>query len=287
MGAPRRLLFRSAIWEIARPRAPLTLGHVLVRLTDPSVAFTRDSAADWLYCYRTARAGLSAVLSGKRCALMFAVGWHPLGDAVGEPSAETSSPTFHLFARWTGETTTPAEQLLLPARHRHPAPQGQVDEVDAALRASLPLRASLVAASARIPRRLDAGQGGTGAAPWAVRSPGVGHRLLVPGRSVRSVEELEPDELLAAAGLLQPGTPARTAAPGTSGDRHVPASGSHVAASGSGFSCVAAEAAPGPRSHDRATRGTLELHVMKRSLAEAANPLEVLLRSSEVSHALL
>jgi hypothetical protein len=38
------------MWEVARPRAPLTEGHFMVRLSDPATPFTEESAADWLRC---------------------------------------------------------------------------------------------------------------------------------------------------------------------------------------------------------------------------------------------
>lgn len=119
----RRLLFRSGIWEIAVPRHPLTAGHVLIRLSDPSTEFTEASAADWLFCHNLARAALEDVLGAKRFAVMFANRWHPLGSAIGEPVAESSTPTFHLFARWEAESTTPGRQLALPAHHRVPEPE--------------------------------------------------------------------------------------------------------------------------------------------------------------------
>ncbi|HKU35430.1 MAG TPA: hypothetical protein VJP90_07760, partial [Paenarthrobacter sp.] len=103
----RQLLFRSAVWEIARPRHPLTAGHIVVRLSDPSTEFAEPSAADWLLCHNLARAALQDVLGAVRCAVMFAHRWHPIGSAVGEPVAESSTPTFHLFGRWASETTTP------------------------------------------------------------------------------------------------------------------------------------------------------------------------------------
>ncbi len=143
MGLERRLLYRSGgFWEIARPRHPLTAGHILIRLSDPSTEFAQASASDWLFCHNLVRAALHDVLGGAtRFSVMFAHRWHPLGSAIGEPVAESSTPpTFHLFGRWDGEATTPGAQLSLPAHRRVGGePEHTLELTDTALREALRL----------------------------------------------------------------------------------------------------------------------------------------------------
>ena len=124
MKLSRRLLFASAFWEVARPRTALNAGHLLIRLTNPAIAFDLRSAADWLLCHNAARQALADVLGAERCTVVFAHQWHPIGAAIGEPEVESSTPTFHVFGRWDGEPVTPGEQLRLPAQRRVPARRG-------------------------------------------------------------------------------------------------------------------------------------------------------------------
>ena len=114
MELSRRLLFGSAVWEVTRPRTPLTSGHLMIRLSNPATALDHRSAADWLLCHNAARTALADVLGADTCTLLFAHRWHALGASIGEPAAESSTPTFHLFGRWDGEPVTPAEQLAFP-----------------------------------------------------------------------------------------------------------------------------------------------------------------------------
>ncbi|MET4621344.1 hypothetical protein ABIE18_002805 [Arthrobacter sp. 2762] len=260
----RRLLFRSGIWEIARPRHPLTAGHILIRLSDPSTEFTESSAADWLSCHNLARAALDDVLGAKRCAVMFAHRWHPLGSAIGEPVAESSTPTFHLFARWAAETTTPGRQLALPAHHRVPEPEDSLDIVDAQIRDSLRLGV------ASIPKA-PTGQAGSapaatsGVVPVQVPVPLVAtvdaarhHSVIEPASGAASISSVLPGELVAVGTALG-------ALPLTSGL--------------TGFSCVAVEGGnPG---------SALRIHAVGRSAAEQANPMVEMFNLPEVSFALL
>ncbi len=279
MDTPRRSLYRSSLWEIARPRVPLTVGHLLIRLTDPSEAFTLGSATDWLRCYRAAASALRTVAGAEHIGLMFAVGWHPLGDAVGEPVAESSTPTFHLFGRWPGERTTPAAQLLLPARRRRAAPQDDVDDVDAGLRAALPAAAVRPSDLANEVGPLGSpGEAGVEGPGWQVEgSPA--HRMLVPRLPINSIDEAAPQDLLSAARVLQSGQ----------------ASGPLQHA---GLSCVVAyseatTSAEGPSAPSPggaaavANPRTVVIHVLKRTRAEASNPLEELFGSAEVRQTLL
>ncbi|MEQ4567091.1 hypothetical protein [Paenarthrobacter sp. CAP02] len=251
----RRLLYRSAFWEIARPRHPLTAGHVLLRLSDPSTEFAYPSAIDWLLCYNLARAAMRDVLGVARCTIMFSYRWHPLGGAIGEPVAESSTPTFHLFGRGPGETSTPGHQLLLPAHRRVGEPLERLEATDDAIRDAL-VRAR-PAATAPLPDGV-----GTAVEPildpgGLVESTGAGrnHAVIQPIRAVGSIAEVSPAELLAMGAAL----------------------GSLSLAGGlSGFSCLAPD-----------NGATVRVHALGRSAAEEANPLESLLCSPEVSLALL
>lgn len=254
----RRLLYRSGFWEIARPRHPLTAGHVLIRLSDPSTEFALPSAVDWLLCHNLVRAALNDVLGATRCAVMFAHRWHPLGSAIGEPVAESSTPTFHLFGRWDGETTTPGIQLALPAHHRTGEVGHDLEATDEAIRAAL--RRERPEAQARPASDLRTGVEPLEQVPGLVQTLEAGgvHKVIQPARDVGSIGDISPAELLAMGAAL-------SAFPLDGGV--------------SGFSCLAVEA------QDAQT--PLRVHALGRSAAETVNPLEGLLRSREVSLALL
>ncbi|MFC8039008.1 hypothetical protein ACFUOZ_06610 [Paenarthrobacter sp. NPDC057355] len=251
----RRLLYRSDFWEIARPRHPLTAGHVVIRLSDPSIDFALPSAADWLLCHHLARTALAKVLGAGQCAVMFAYQWHPLGAGLGEPVAESSTPTFHLFGRWAGETTTPGQQLSLPAHRRVALPESGLEETDQALREVLrserPEAALAVAheAEAAVVPVLE---------PARTVTAGPRHTVIEPAGGAASIRELRPVDLLAIAASM--------------GDLPMPIGVS-------GFSCVALES--------RTPATPLQIHALGRSAAEDVNPLVELLRSPEVSLALL
>lgn len=250
MAMARRLLFRSSMWEVARPRTPLTEGHFMVRLSDPATAFTHESAADWLLCYSAARAALDEVLHSTLCTVMFPFRWHPLGSAIGEPAAESSTPGFHLFARWPGESTTPGEQLALPAHRRRAA--GPFDDLDAELRTAL-RQAALARQAATAPNE---SRRSVRWVPGAANA--AGHHVLVPDPGVGAVSQLPPSSLLSLAATLEA----------------LPSGGGVT-----GFSCVMTEAS--------GAGGRLELHALGRSAGEESNPLESLENLPEVSLALL
>ncbi|SDX19443.1 hypothetical protein SAMN04487912_108130 [Arthrobacter sp. cf158] len=254
----RRLLYRSGFWEIARPRHPLTAGHVLIRLSDPSTEFAHPSAADWLFCHNLVRTALREVLDATRCAVMFAHQWHPLGSAMGEPVAESSTPTFHLFGRWDGETTTPGLQLSLPAHRRTGVPDDELDGTDAALREAL--RGGGHRSPVTSADQVRAVVGPVSGSDPLVRTIDAGprHTVMEPARHTASIEDLQPAELLAMASALGA----------------LPLSGGL-----SGFSCVVLES--------ESLGVPLKVHALGRSVAEEVNPLEALLRSPEVSLALL
>jgi diadenosine tetraphosphate (Ap4A) HIT family hydrolase len=255
MELSRRLLFGSALWEVTRPRTPLTAGHLMIRLSNPATALDHRSAADWLRCHNAAREALASVLGAAACTLLFAHRWHALGAAIGEPAAESSTPSFHLFGRWDGEPVTPAEQLVLPAQRRRPVPGQDLNKYDGGLRAAL-LEATAAAAG---------GPGSGAAAPlpsvraWTPSSPaGTHHTVLAPERPVSSIRDVTPPELLALAAALEDLA---------------------VRQPVTGLSCLVPDTA--------VTGGRLELHALGRTAGESVNPLEMLLDSPEVSPALL
>jgi diadenosine tetraphosphate (Ap4A) HIT family hydrolase len=264
MQLSRRLLFGSALWEVTRPRTPLTSGHLMIRLSDPATALDSRSAADWLRCHTAARTALADVLGADSCTLFFAHRWHPLGASIGEPAAESSTPTFHLFGRWDGEPVTPAEQLALPAQRRRPAPEQDLDTYDAGLRTAL-LAAAGPAAGAPADPAAGQSAGQDAAVPlpairtWTPPAPaGTSHTVLAPERTIGSVEDVTPAELLALAAALEALALRQPVA---------------------GLSCVVPDTA--------VTGGQLELHALGRSAGEAVNPLEKFLGSPEISRALL
>lgn len=249
MNLSRRLLYASDIWEVARPRTALTAGHLLIRLSNPATDFDLRSAADWLLCASAARRALAEVLGAKSFAVVFAHQWHPIGAAIGEPEVESSTPTFHLFGRWDGETVSPGQQFRLPAQRRLPVAATELMKYDDGLRVAL-RRAALERAAA-VPEQ-------AGDLPavlsWAPE-PNAGplHTMLATDSGSPNIG---PADLLVAAAAL-PGLTARLGV--------------------GGLSCVAADAA-GSR---------LEIHALGRSVGEPVNPLELLLELPEVSQALL
>ncbi len=254
----RRLLYRSAFWEIARPRHPLTAGHVLLRLSDPSTEFAYPSATDWLLCHNLIRTALRDVLGVARCPIMFTYRWHPLGAAIGEPVAESSTPTFHLFGRGPGETSTPGHQLLLPAHRRMGEPLERLEATDDAIREVL--------VRTRPPAAATFPDGASTAVEPVLQPGGLvesadsgrNHAVIQPIRAVESIGDVSPAELLAMGAALG-------ALP--------------VAGGLSGFSCLALEST--------GNGVPIRVHVLGRSAAEEGNPLEALLCSPEVSLALL
>lgn len=266
MNLSRRLLYASDIWEVARPRTALTAGHLLIRLSNPAIAFDLRSAADWLLCAGAARRALAEVLGATGFAVVFAHQWHPIGAAIGEPEVESSTPTFHLFGRWDGETVSPGEQLRLPAQRRLPASAAELMKYDDGLRAALRRaaveRAAAVAELAGGPD--ESGDAEQEEGPDAGELPavlswspepnaGLLHTMLATDSGSPNIATAD---LLAAAAAL-PGLTARLGV--------------------GGLSCVAADAA-GPR---------LVIHALGRSVGEPVNPLELLLELPEVSQALL
>ncbi|MDQ0277725.1 hypothetical protein QO003_002028 [Arthrobacter silviterrae] len=127
-------LYSSTFWSARRPKFPLTEGHLVLRLNDPAIAFGPDSAAGLLHSYGRLRKALTAVCGATAAQLYMSLNWQPVGDAVGEPLAETSTPTLHLFFHWPGSTTA-ATALRLPA-HQRTAAAG-TEALDAELRSWL------------------------------------------------------------------------------------------------------------------------------------------------------
>jgi len=255
MNLSRRLLFASAFWEVARPRTALNAGHLLIRLTNPAIAFDLRSAADWLTCHNAARLALAEVLEATAVTVMFAHQWHPIGAAIGEPEVESSTPTFHLFGRWEGESVSPGEQLRLPAQRRVPAAAADLLKYDGGLRTAL--RRAALAAPAEADRQsaspgaVDGPLAAVVAAPPTLKA-GMHHTVLSPA----SEDPLAPGHLLSLAAAVQ----ALTDRPGVTG-----------------LSCVVPEPAA----------GSLAVHALGRSAGESVNPMQEFLDLPGVSRALL
>ncbi|MDJ0316947.1 hypothetical protein [Arthrobacter antibioticus] len=131
MAPIRTHLHSSTFWSARRPGFPLTQGHYVLRLNDPSIEFGTESAADLLRCYAHLRRALCEIAGATAAQLYIALNWQPVGDAVGEPLAETSTPTLHLFFSLP-EGTTAASALRLPAHQRLRV--GETRTLDEALR---------------------------------------------------------------------------------------------------------------------------------------------------------
>ncbi|UZX04244.1 hypothetical protein F8G81_17740 [Arthrobacter sp. CDRTa11] len=267
MSLSRRLLFASAVWEVARPRTALTAGHLLIRLSNPAVAFDLRSASDWLVCHRAAREALGEVLDARTCTVVFAHQWHPIGAAIGEPEVESSTPTFHLFGRWDGETASPGEQFRLPAHRRIPVPAEELARYDDGFRAALRRSAKELGKTA--PAAEDWGREGAplpAIRSWSPRvKAGIHHTVLSP-------EALEPESPPSghSPGTFSVSAPALLAMAAElqvlTGRRGV-----------SGLSCVVPDSGSGP----------LEVHALGRAAGEPVNPMERLLELPKVSQALL
>lgn len=253
MELTRRLLFRSELWEVARPRIPLTLGHLVVRLADPAAALTPESASDCLRCHHAARSALRQALGATAIPVQFSYQWHPLGDAIGEPAPESSTPTFHLFARWPGERTSPGRQLSQPAHHRVPPPESELAKLDTELRSGMQRAAASFQADRRIP-----GAASKVHIRTAIDPHGAHHTLTWPTLSGTDLTGLAPVDLLSMATELQllSDQPAVT-----------------------GLTCLLPEAAE--------SSAPLALHAVARRAGESANPLLHLMDQPEVSRALL
>ncbi|MHA7268165.1 hypothetical protein [Arthrobacter sp. HLT1-20] len=115
MAAVREQLFASTFWGIRRPKAALTTGHFVIRLNDPALAFGSDSAGDLLQCYRRLIAATEYLHGPVRGHIYVSLNWQPVGDAIGEPVAETSTPTVHVFLE--GDELPAPSSILRPPAH--------------------------------------------------------------------------------------------------------------------------------------------------------------------------
>lgn len=131
MPAVREQLLASSHWSIRRPKFPLSSGHFVIRLNDPSIAFSEESAADLLRCYGHLRRALADVAGATAAQLHLALNWQPVGDAVGEPLAETSTPTVHTFFSFPGSAAV--SSVLRLSAHERVAVEDNED-LDAQLR---------------------------------------------------------------------------------------------------------------------------------------------------------
>ncbi|MGA7205887.1 MAG: hypothetical protein WBX27_14780 [Specibacter sp.] len=184
---------------MCRPKFPLTDGHFAIRLNDPSIAFDAASAADLLHCYRRLRRVLAALVGASGAQLYMALNWQPVGDSIGEPLAETSTPTLHAFFDWPGGTTA-AAALSLPAHER--VAVADIAELDGTL------RRRLAGDNDRVPLVLESppNEGGTPGDPRAFRiepsapAPGQpfrgGHWTAAHRNHVKTLDEVAPLDVL-------------------------------------------------------------------------------------------
>lgn len=117
MHVARAHLLASTYWSIRRPQKTLTPGHFMIRLNDPSIAFGTESAADFLRCYGHLRRALQDLVGATAAQLYLSRNWQPVGDAIGEPLSDSSTPTLHLFFIWPGSQSATAV-LSRPAHQR-------------------------------------------------------------------------------------------------------------------------------------------------------------------------
>lgn len=148
MSAVREQLLVSAFWSIRRPQAALTAGHFVIRLNDPAMEFSADSAGDLLHCYHRLVGAIEQLHGPVVAQIYVALNWQPVGDAIGEPVAETSTPTVHVFLQ--GARLPAVSSILqLPAHDR--VPHDGAAETDAVLRAALHSQTGPAAGVADLP----------------------------------------------------------------------------------------------------------------------------------------
>lgn len=209
--AAREHLFASTFWGVCRPKFPLTPGHFVIRLNDPSLAFDAASATDLLRCYGRLRQALVDVSGATAAQLCMSRNWQPVGDAIGEPVSETSTPSLHTFFTWPGSPKASAA-LKLPAHQR--VRSGETAALDAALRewaaeaSGCPADPSPAPSTEQAPEATDP-EIGLSAGPWTSRAflmeavqeiPGspaaAGHWTAVPRGAVDSLDAVGAEALL-------------------------------------------------------------------------------------------
>ena len=182
----REQLLTSTFWSIRRPKFPLTAGHFVIRLNDPALAFDPESAADLLHCYGQLRRASTELVGATAAQLYTSRNWQPVGDAVGEPLAETSTPSLHAFIVFPG-SPTPAAALTRPAHLRVVAEHaGDVDEELARLLAKVPAVPAVPATGLTAPDHSPEVSSETGSelAGWQNRAFQVAPVAPTPGESV-------------------------------------------------------------------------------------------------------
>lgn len=209
--AAREHLFASTFWGVCRPKFPLTPGHFVIRLNDPSLAFDAASATDLLRCYGRLRRAMVAASGATAAQLCMSRNWQPVGDAIGEPVSETSTPSLHTFFAWPGSPTASAA-LKLPAHQR--VRSGETAALDAVLREwaggdlGHPADPAPAPGTGQTTESTDP-EPGLSAGPWASRAflveavgenPGhpdtAGHWTAVPRGAVDSLDAVGAEALL-------------------------------------------------------------------------------------------
>lgn len=209
--AAREHLFASTFWDVCRPKIPLTPGHFVIRLNDPSLAFDAESATDLLRCYGRLRRAVMDASGATAAQLYISRNWQPVGDAIGEPVSETSTPSLHTFFAWPGSPTVSAA-LNLPAHLR--VPSTETASLDDAVRDWADGASGCLIDQALAPRTEQAAEmpGSEDApisGPWISRTflvetaqeiPGhpaaTGHWTAAPRREVGSLDEVGTEALL-------------------------------------------------------------------------------------------
>jgi hypothetical protein len=200
----RTHLYSSTFWSVSRPKFPLMAGHFVIRLNDPSIAFGRESAADLLRCYGHLRHALTELAGATAAQLYMALHWQPVGNAIGEPLAETSTPTLHTFFALP-DGTTAAAALRLPA-HERVAVEDTV-ELDEALRSWRGAAPSAAAGPSHGGDSIHAAEGRAfqieAASPESGESFRGGHWTAVPRSVNSSFDRMAPDSLVELAGTME------------------------------------------------------------------------------------
>ncbi|WP_425859805.1 hypothetical protein [Arthrobacter sp. TWP1-1] len=205
MAPIRTHLHSSTFWSVSRPKFPLVAGHFVIRLNDPSIAFGRESAADLLRCYGHLRGALTELAGATAAHLYIALHWQPVGDAIGEPLAETSTPTLHAFFAFP-DSTTAAAVLRLPA-HERVAVQDTL-ELDEALRSWRGSAGAAEAAGAQpgedsIQESADRAFQIEAVSPDSSESFRGGHWTAVPCSVNSLFDRMDPDSLVELAGTME------------------------------------------------------------------------------------
>lgn len=168
---------------------------------DPSLAFGPDSARDLLHCYSHLRQAQTALRGATAAQLYISRNWSPVGDAIGEPLSETSTPTLHVFISWPGSSAA-ADTLRLPAHLRPAAAHDAAGDEALRLWRAGPQTPEVAAPPQPSSAEHPAGLWGSRAFVVEAAGPGQGdtsrpgHWNAVPRQRVESLDTMGTDALL-------------------------------------------------------------------------------------------